>query len=870
MRRPLRSGLGSRGFLSAGTAVVLVVSSLAMVAGSGFDFGETKLRDGVTWIFDRKKGEAVRVNGSSGKVDMKIALPGAKGKDLEMVQRNNEVMVVDPATGQVASLDTNSLKVSKRVDFGDGKAIDTVMGEGTAYVTNKVDGTVQRVDSAGSMELLGEPFSVGKGLTDGVSDAAGRLWLARNATGEIIRVDPSGDDGLGEGVRRKLADPGAQLEITVTDDGIVVTDAKTGKQWRLDADGKEIGSYEAVVPATPPPPDVRYTPEASTGPYVPITTDDDGPAVAPPPYQPGGGGDPVQPVPVEGSGPKGGYDAADPAVTLGDRIYVPVPGESVLLVLDRTGHYLDTIEVPGEGGFQLILDDGRLWVNDPDDPEVLRIEEDGTVTTVEKSADDVPVTPPKEEPKPPKDDDEDDPKPPTDGGNDPAPTTTTTTLPPATTTTLPPPPVTSAPPVVTAPPAPTTTVKNPDPPAVTGINALGGDATVSLTWSIDTGGGKMRDYAISWKPKAGGCGQPGQQKARPNAVGATVGGLANECAYEFTVLAQNETAKSKPARASATPASEQIPAPAAPAAVTNHGDASTTVSWAPPTDTKGQTVASYLVFATDGQGNRVQFDVGADQNQVVAGASPDGAPGTLVLGRTYTFTLGVGTTKGTKSPQSAPSGPTEVYAGASGVQILSKQRQSAQVWVVTVQANWRGRVGSISAAGGATGNRPNADGPQTFEVQVPWGQSANFTFQADVEGAPSAQVGDSQPNPLPTFTGGPDAVWGACSTNPDIPSDQVHENGYWQIGIDFSQGSKDYVDEVQSSWAYAYGRNQPRPTQGNEGFGTPPTRLEGTTIRTNGRRHYPDYTFFVQFRFKMRGSNQWITSSMASPNAPAC
>lgn len=149
MRPALRRGFGSRGFLSAGTAVVLLVSSVAMVAGTGFKFGETRLRDGVTWIFNRKDGEVVRVNGSSGKVDLKIALPGSTGKNFKIVQRDNAVLLLDEATGEVASLDVNKFKVAARDDFGDAGDIDPVLGDGTAYIVNRAAGTIQRVDPVG-------------------------------------------------------------------------------------------------------------------------------------------------------------------------------------------------------------------------------------------------------------------------------------------------------------------------------------------------------------------------------------------------------------------------------------------------------------------------------------------------------------------------------------------------------------------------------------------------------------------------------------------------------------------------------------------------------------------------------------------------
>ncbi len=889
MRPALRRRPGSRGFLSAGTAVVLAVSSVAMVAGTGFKFGETKLRDGVTWIFNRDDGEVVRVNGSSGKVELKIALPGSKGKNLEIVQRDNAVLVVDPETSEVASLDVNGFKVAARKDFGTKDDFDVVLGDRVAYFVDRVGGTIQRVDPV-DLEQIGQPVPAGEDLGEAVADDAGRLWLVRNATGEIIRIDPSGTEGLEESVRRQLAPAGARLEITLVDGGIVVTDAKTGKQWRLDADGADIGSIQVEVPKVlSEDPDDRVTPPASSGPYVPITvSDDDGrPAVVPPPAQPGGGGPVYEPVPLEV--PDADYELPEPAVSLGDRIYVPVPDEGVLEVLDREGRYLRTLSVPGKGGFSLLLDDGRLWANDPDDLTALRIDADGTVTEVEKGAEDVPFEPPKpafepdEEDEKEKEEEEPAPPPPNEGGNQPG--ATTTTVPPATTTPVTPPtttPITTPPtttPVstpatttTTTAPAPTTpppTVRNPDPPgAVTGLAATPADQAINLVWAppTETGGAPIQGQLVTWAPAAASCGSNGDQPVAADATSASLSGLQNGCTYTVTVTAENRAGAGDPASVEGRPSATTPAAPAAPSVALQPADGSTVVSWTPP-DLRGQPATGYVLTAVSNNGEHSWSQpLGADQTQVVVPGGEVDAPNMLRWGRTYAFTVAAVTqAQGEPSPPSAQVVP---YTGPSGI-TLSRERIGAQQWRFTVQANWRGRVGTIQAAGAAQGTQPG-DGPRTFDASIPWGQNGQVTFQACVEGAACFQEQRQQANPVPRFTGAPDPVWGPCQTNPDIPSDRVHENGYWQIGIDGGgEGGRNYITAVESTWAYAYGNNQPSPTQGNEGFGTPPTALDGDRIHTNGRRHYPNYTFFVEFRFHVQGHG-WVHSGRVARNAPGC
>lgn len=872
-----RRRLGSRGFLSAGTAVVLLASSMAMVVGSGFSFGETKLKDGVTWIFNRKDGEVARVNGSSGKVDLKIALPGSSGKDLELVQRDDHVLVVDPATGQVASLDVNGLEVAARTDFGSAEDLDVVLGDDTAYVVDRVAGTVQRVDPV-SLDRLGEPATVGEQLSEGVADDAGRLWVARNATGEIVRIDPEGAKGLREGVRRTLAQPGATLEITLIEGGIVVTDTTSGTQWRLDADGNEIGSIDVAVPDEVV--EERYTPPVSEGPYVPITTEyDDGPGVVVPPSTPGGGGPVHEPTPIDDL-PVDGLRDADlgAAVALGDRVYLPIPGEGVLVVLDRAGQYLETISVPGEGDFQLILDDGRLWVNDPDDPKALRIDADGTVTEVEKAAEAVPSTPPTV-PEEPDEEEPDGPTPPDPGGNDPTPTT----APPATTTTTVPAtvPITVPPTTTTTRPQPTTTtqpVRNPEKPGKpTGFAATAGDATVALRWgAAPDGGAAIQRYDLAWKPgpDCGPTAKGGNVKVGGDVLAHDLAAPAveNGCTYTFTLTASNKVGTGPATNATARPSSDKPAAPAAPTLVRmDPNSGTTTIQWAAP-DLKGKDLTGYAVLASSANGEHTWTqDVGPEATTLQIPAQGADAPNTVTFGRNYRFAVAAKTV--TVSDPSPTLEGVEVYAGPSQIRVINKRRLTAQQWQYTVQADWRGRVGTIDGAGSGIG-QPSGDlaGRVTFDVGVPWGGEKQAIFQAAVPGANPVQVQDVQRNPLPRFSGGVDPVWGPCSTNPDIPSDQVHENGYWQIGIDFGgePSSADYLGDVQSTWAYAYGVNQPRPTQANEGFGTPPTRREGNTIRTNPRRHYPGYTFFVSFRFQVRGYDGWIESGRPGQNAPAC
>lgn len=947
MRPALRRGLGSRGFLSAGTAVVLLVSSIAVMAGTGFKFGETKLRDGVTWIFNREDGEVARVNGSSGKVDLKIALPGSKGKDLEIVQRDNAVLVVDPKTGEVASLDVNGLEVAARTDFGTDDDLDVVLGDDAAYVVDRVAGTVQRIDPE-DLQRIGAPVRAGEKLSEGVADNAGRLWIARNATGEIIRLDPDGSAGLKEAVRRELTEPGARLEITLVDDGIVVTDAKSGKQWRLDADGNDIGSYEIKVPDTPAPPtpptppptqspaDVAYevpriTPPVSSGPFVPVVGSDDSgqPTIVIPPTQPGGGGPVQEPIPIEVPSEEiAEFELSGPGVTLGERIYLPVAAEGVLIVLDLQGLYLETISVPGEGEFDLILDDGHLWVNDPDDTMALRIDSDGTVTEVEKATEEVPSTPPTttipEEPEDPEAPEvPETPPPPDPGGGDPGETTTTappgvsttipvttipgattvpettipgattipvttipgattvpettvpeTTVPGATTVPVPVPTTVPEPPPATTVPGPTTTVPVPKPPGqVTSLLARPGDGTLTLTWgAAPDGGAPVETHRIMSQPR-GQCGQLGRTEATE--LGTTLTGMANGCTYDVTVIAVNSAGAGPPTAVQGTPSSNVPGTPNRPSASVNPNNGTTTVQWEQP-DLKGLPISGYVLRATSNNGQHSwQQQLPGDQNQMrIPGADRD-QNGSLTYNRSYTFEVKAQTAA--EGAFSAPSDLVAPYTGPAGIRITNKVRTGPQQWQYTVEATWRGRVGNIRAAGTAQGDKPG-DGARTFDATVNWRGQGTASFQACLDGACTQAAQDSQSNPLPNV-GNPQPTWGNCVLNPDAgngvaANDEVFETAYWTAPVDpGAQGSAQYVTDVQYEWMYAYGTNQPAPTEFNHSFanGTQGSgQFDGGSVVIPSRRHEDAYTFFVGMRFHVQGYDGWIQSgtTMNSPNCP--
>src|SRR5690606_4919685 len=81
-----------------------------------------------------------------------------------------------------------------------------------------------------------------------------------------------------------------------------------------------------------------------------------------------------------------------PPQVFNDLVYVPCPGDGRVVVLDRTGaRAAEDILVPGGGNPELVVDDGRLIVRTPTDGRIVIVQTDGTTSTVDLAAADVPV-----------------------------------------------------------------------------------------------------------------------------------------------------------------------------------------------------------------------------------------------------------------------------------------------------------------------------------------------------------------------------------------------------------------------------------------------------------------------------------------------
>jgi alpha-tubulin suppressor-like RCC1 family protein len=187
------------------------------------------------------------------------------------------------------------------------------------------------------------------------------------------------------------------------------------------------------------------------------------------------------------------------------------------------------------------------------------------------------------------------------------------------------------------------------PGAPTGVLAIAGDASATVTWTTPTadGGSPITSYEVSGidtkTPANGGQSCTGTDPA----TGCVVTGLTNGDTYTFTVKATNAagTGAASIASSSITPAAPPG-APRSPGAAPH--DASAAVNWLAPTTDGGSAITGYVVTATDhtnaGNGGETCSTGGALACTVSA----------LTNGDSYTFTVTATNGAGT-GPSSAAS-----------------------------------------------------------------------------------------------------------------------------------------------------------------------------------------------------------------------
>lgn len=594
--RPARQGRAARLFGSlrnrarahaSGLTVVLLTAALvSTVLGTGALGRADEMSDGAVWLWTSPLGEAARVNGNSGEVDLVAGLPESAGTDIRVVQNDDYLLLYDPVTGKVTSVDLRRMGFSGVLELGSGD-FDLVLGEDAAAVIDRASGEVKAVDPA-TLQPTGETLKIPAPLVGGAFDDEGTLWLGVPSQGTVVGVEIPEDEAVIERTAA-VAEPGADLALTVLDEGALAVDRTGDRLVTLDAGGET----EAVD--SPVPLEDAELPARTRGDLVAVSLPGAGEVLTvTDPHGAAG----IAHFPV-------GEDAGA-AVAYEGRVYVPFAGEGTVRVFDAEGGELNPVTLPeAEGPLELEVREGRLFINSPRTGTAAVVDPDGTATIVDKS--DPPPGPGDEEdgaPAPGSPDAGDTGEPDDQPGTDPG-TGQAADEPgddgPADLPDLPGPgddsgdgqggrgegdgagegdgPGEPLPPVPSSDPSPgPEEPEEPEEPegappgAPTPVTATAGDGSVSLSWpEAYSPDAPVEEYLITW--------DDGELTVGGDELSADISGLVNGTTYRFRVRATNANGPGPAAQSTEVTPGERAPGAPGSVTATATGGGSATVSW---------------------------------------------------------------------------------------------------------------------------------------------------------------------------------------------------------------------------------------------------------------------------------------------------
>jgi hypothetical protein len=570
-KRPWRS---RGGLVTIGVVVALVAGLGLTVLGLGAADQAVASFDSDSWVWSRTKGEMARINGVTAKVDTRVDVPDARGHQIAVSQNDKYVILRDLTTGQISSMDLTALQAFGSYTGTAGLGVSVALNDNAAFVIDAVRGEVRQLDPR-TMTPVGDVLHFPPGITGGLFDGKGRLWVAVPEQGTVSAITPaplpsdppSGSGGSGAGASvpgprlistTSVAAPSHDLAISTLDDGIAVLDRTTNALTTIRGDQKT----SKTLPLTGPGTLATHT----DGLVVPVTVTDSRHV-----YTVADGGA-TQDFAVPGDGTK-----LQAAVAWQGYFYVADEDTGVVHVFDQTGRPVKSITFKNPGGpLELEVRENYLFINAPGSSTARVVDDAHQVRTVDKYADDVL------------------------GGDPPA-------VPP----TPPPPPPKPKKPVVSKPGAP----RN--------VHAEAGNAEARVSWQAAAdNGAPITKYVVV------GAGRTFQVGTNQRSVNVT--GLTNGETYTFAVHAVNKRGSGPERDSNAVRPTADVPdAPEAATAVAKP-DGTVVVDW-PAANGQGLKIKSYAVTAISEGGSA---PVGESD-----GTSLTIKDGDLDYGKQYAFTV---------------------------------------------------------------------------------------------------------------------------------------------------------------------------------------------------------------------------------------
>ncbi|WP_454296305.1 fibronectin type III domain-containing protein [Salana multivorans] len=358
--------------VEAGTAAAGGLLVVGAVLGNGIASTVMDMSDGQTWL-NGGEGSLVQVNAASGQAEYRLVI-GEDGERLAIVQSEGYLVVTNLETGVITTIDLTTLLVSGSRS-SDGRT-ETLVGGGLMVLASLDSGTIAVVDPL-TLEPLSFPYRAEERLADAAIDREGSVWFLTEA-GQLRKLvySPEARE-FSVAHERPVAAAGPSAVLVPHERGVTVFAPDGGAVL-------QVGARSDLAVAAPDLTGTVVAAEVSPADIVPASATDRGLVFIV------NGRDLVQAdVAILGC-----ERPLQPAV-FADRVYVPCGTLGRVIVLDQRGSRVPgEIVVPGGGDPELVVDDGRLIVHDPDDDRIVLVEEDGSTQVTNGNSADVPTLTP--------------------------------------------------------------------------------------------------------------------------------------------------------------------------------------------------------------------------------------------------------------------------------------------------------------------------------------------------------------------------------------------------------------------------------------------------------------------------------------------
>jgi hypothetical protein len=352
-------------------APLVALGGVGLLAGAGGSPpARVDLRAGGAWVASSTVGLMTLIDGSSAQVVARVDI-GDGSPGLTAVQVGPVGYAVDGTRGTVVRVDPRTFAPGPPTEVVTGTSPRVVARatERAVYVLDEGRGRVAVADPDDLAVRQGDEVSVADGVRSSVLDRDGRLWLLGETTGDLVWFD-----GPERHTRRAVVDDPARAELVVAGGSPVVVDRATRTVRRIGADGGETG--RACIDMRDDDRSVQFG-AAAGGDRVYAVSGDQGVLRV---SDLATGRCANVAVTVAGAGADLG-----PPVEAGGRVFVPdyTTGKVAVVDVDRD-RMVVTDRPVAQGRFELFVEDGFVFYNDPDSERAGVIHVDGEVDGVLK------------------------------------------------------------------------------------------------------------------------------------------------------------------------------------------------------------------------------------------------------------------------------------------------------------------------------------------------------------------------------------------------------------------------------------------------------------------------------------------------------